>query len=154
MKKPPVKAKKPAKPSEPKRSKTEADGTPGRPSTCTPEVTAKLVEAIESGAYLPQCCESIGLSYQTCKEWQRRGRAGDEPFATFSTAIKRALKAREIEYVKVVTAASKKGDAKAAQWMLTHRYSKRWADREKVEAEIQTTGEVRHIYTPVKKPPR
>lgn len=92
------------------------------------------------------------MAYGTVKEWMRKGRAGQDPFVTFTTTIRVALKTRELKFVEFVTAAAEK-DAKAAQWMLTHRYSKRWADREKVEADINATGEVRHIYVPTKKKP-
>lgn len=133
-----------------KPSKTEADGTPGRPTKCTPEVTKKIVEALQSGAYLPQCCAVAGVDYSNVKEWMRRGRKGDQPFSSFRATIRDAMREREVRYAALVSQAAEK-DPKAAQWMLTHRYSKRWADREKVEAEVATKSEVRHIYVPRKK---
>lgn len=136
---------------QPKVSKTEPDGTIGRPTFCTPELTARIVANIDTGAYLPQCCEVAGVGYSTIKEWMAKGRKGQQPYAYFTATIRHALKDRELRFVRIIADASVK-DAKAAQWMLTHRYSKRWADREKVEAEIAHSGELRFINLPRKKP--
>jgi transposase-like protein len=56
------------------------------PTKCTPEVTAKLVEAIRAGIEkalpLASACRRAGINPDSFYEWRKRARAGEEPYAT------------------------------------------------------------------------
>lgn len=62
----------------------------GRPTECTPEVTAKVCEAIREGMYLEHAGPLVGVTYTTICNWRTWGAEGREPYASFLDAVKEA----------------------------------------------------------------
>jgi hypothetical protein len=77
-------------PTEPRRA--------GRPLTLTPELQQELYDALRLGQPIRRACRGLGVNYGTFKRWCRRGRAGEEPFATFWTHINKGAAAPRSRY--------------------------------------------------------
>ena len=62
----------------------------GRPSKCTPEVTAIACAQIAQGLPKVHAYALAGIAPQTASDWERRGETGEEPYSTFLAARLRA----------------------------------------------------------------
>ena len=63
----------------------------GRPTKLTPEVQARIVEAIEAGNYIEVAAAAAGISKPTFYGWMQRGT--DEPgseYSDFRNAVEKA----------------------------------------------------------------
>jgi hypothetical protein len=110
----------------------------GRKTRCVPEVTDKILNLIRTGNYRETACAAAGVAPQVMREWLRRGATGEEPYATFSRQMDEAEAQAESRHVLTITSASK-DDWRAAAWILSRKYNKRWGD--KIQIEVQQTLE-------------
>lgn len=97
----------------------------GRPTDCTPEVTARVVDAITDGLSNEDAAMVSGISRTAFYEWIQRGEAGEEPFAYFADAITRAKTDRKHLHLRnirtIAVAAEREGDRlRASTWYLEH----------------------------------
>jgi hypothetical protein len=113
-------------------------GKPGRKTKCVPEITDKILALIRGGNYRDTACAAAGIDSRVMREWLIRGAKGEEPFATFSAAMDEAEGAAEARHVLTITSASKE-DWRAAAWILSRKYHKRWGD--KIQVEVMETME-------------
>ncbi len=103
----------------------------GRPSKLTPEVQARIVQAISGGNFRQVAAEWAGVSAKTLREWMARGaKAKTGPFAEFRAAVLEAERAAEIRMVALVMKAAA-DDPKHAEWWLERKCPSRWARRDK-----------------------
>lgn len=62
-----------------------------RETRLTPAIQKKIVASIKQGNYFTVACEAAGIPEGTGREWLQRGRkTEDEPYSSFSAAIKKA----------------------------------------------------------------
>lgn len=102
----------------------------GRPSTLTPEVHEKLVQHLQSGAFVEMAAALEGVPVDSVKEWLRRGKASiktgrdseevEIPYANFSRAVDNAIAGYNKNALSAIAAAGKK-DWKALAWILRSR---------------------------------
>ena len=109
------------------------DSSPkGRPSKLTPEVQDTICKYLRAGNAFKTACEAAGIGYQTGREWRARGedrdpdRPGDEPFATFAAATRRAEAEALARCAAVVQKAAVDGSVQAATWFLERRAPAEW----------------------------
>lgn len=62
----------------------------GRPTLLTPEVQAAICKSVRLGNPKEYACQAARISRQTLWSWEKRGEAGEEPYAEFLYAIKAA----------------------------------------------------------------
>ena len=106
--------------SKPKRkpNRGAGNGQSGRPSKCTPEVRAKVVEAIRLGASIEQAAAHAGLVRQTLYNWLESKGTQYQPL---QREVEQARHDRAVGWLGrlVAKANSEDRDAwKAAAWML------------------------------------
>lgn len=89
-----------------------------RPTDCTPEVIAYVVEAHEAGANVRTACNYAGISETSYHHWRARGERGEEPYSEFAAAVKKARGRRAMFYLGVIKDAAEDGDWKAGAWWL------------------------------------
>ena len=65
----------------------------GRPTDCTPDVRERIITALRSGLSMMAAATAGGIAANTLHEWVRRGKAGEEPFATFAHEVQMAKQA-------------------------------------------------------------
>lgn len=108
----------------------------GRPSKLTPEVQAKIVEAIRGGNYREVAAEWAGIGERTFQTWM----AGQKPaHLEFQRAVIEAERAAEIRAVALIMKAAA-NDPKHAEWWLERKFHDRWGRKDKVDL----AGKVRH----------
>jgi len=62
----------------------------GRPTACTPEVTADICKALSSGTSLTLAANYAGISLDSVRRWILRGDEGEEPYASFAEQVRKA----------------------------------------------------------------
>lgn len=112
----------------------------GRPSKLTVETKEKLLKAIRSGSYYEPACDYAGISYNTFRDWMRRGegisdRASSKEYVDFVKEVKAAVAEGEITCIAVLRASSKT-DPNSAKWLLERRHPDRWANAQRVKVEL------------------
>ncbi len=102
----------------------------GRPTSLTPDVQAIVVEAIGRGLYRETAAQLAGVVRKTLWNWEQRGEAGEEPYAEFFHAIKKAEAQAESDVIDGVRAGCEGWQSKA--WIAERRWPSRWSGRVRV----------------------
>ena len=91
----------------------------GRPTDCTPAVTARMVTALEMGQPVRACCRYAGISHVSHYDWLKRADDGDgPPFSNYANAVRAAQVVGEQLHLGVLHAAAKDGEWRASVEML------------------------------------
>jgi transposase len=106
----------------------------GQPTKLTPEIEAKVVEALRAGNWARIAAQYAGISQRTFHNWMEWGEAGREPYVRFLESVRQAESATEIRAVAIIQSAMPK-DWKAAMSFLERRFSDRWGRRERITHE-------------------
>lgn len=108
----------------------------GRPSKLTPEVKARLVQAIEAGNYYEAACGYAGITYTTFRNWMIKGEnAKSGTYREFFEAITRAETVAEVRMVAQWQQHMPE-DYRAIRDFLERRFPERWGRKDKVQQEI------------------
>lgn len=109
-----------------------------RVSKLTGELTEAIVGLVRSGDSPAVAAGATGVGRQTYYDWMNRGERGEEPYASFRTAITRARDECESRLRASALSgdepgAGSWGPSKAAFEVLSRRFPARWAPRVKHE---------------------
>lgn len=117
----------------------------GRPTKLTPELQAKICDALRTGNYLETAAAFAGIDKTTLFDWLRRGaRSTSGIYHDFSRAVEKALADSEARDVALVSKAAAEGIWQAAAWRLERKFPERWGrrDHHRVEAALMAAVEV------------
>lgn len=108
----------------------------GRPEKLSPEVQAKLVDALKKGNYRSTSARHAGIAYSTLRAWLDKGsKARSGKFRVLFDAVHEVETKTEVEAVgDLLTKA--KSDPKLLKWWLAHRHPSRWADNRPQKLEL------------------
>jgi len=121
---------------------------PGRPTDLTPQVQAKIVQAIVGGNANVVAAAYAGIGESTYYAWLDRGRkevtrlasspwarprATEMPFLEFLEAIEKAQADAEARNVALIAKAAQDGTWTAAAWWLERKYPERWGRKDRHE---------------------
>lgn len=109
----------------------------GAQTLCTPEVQRILVESMRHGSTKKLACDRAGIHIDTLMEWQRRGKAGEEPFRTLVLEMSKALGDLAVHDMAIVTKAAREGEYRAAIWRLENRFGIKAANQHKIEGTVE-----------------
>jgi hypothetical protein len=124
----------------------------GRPCQLTPEITAKVVQAISGGNYRQVAAQWAGVSARTFHEWVAKGkRQSSGIYVDFLQAILEAERAAEIRMVALVMKAAAE-DPRHAEWWLERKRPARWGRRDRHEVRHSGTTTVHIIEETVDAP--
>lgn len=102
----------------------------GRPSSLTPEVTKKLLDAIRMGNYYNAACAYAGINYDTFRRWMGKGeQAKSGEFYEFFVLVGNSEHEAEARIVGLWVKQIPE-DWHAAQAFLERRYPDRWGKKE------------------------
>lgn len=93
------------------------------------EVVSRLLGAIYAGNYAETACDFAGIARSTLSNWTQRGEAGEQPYADFLKALKRAEAISEIAAVDAVRGHWRREWASAMTY-LERRKPERWGKRD------------------------
>jgi len=99
----------------------------GRPTSLTPEVSALLLKAVRLGNYKATACAEAGIHRDTLNDWEHRGAKGEEPFASFTDALKKAEALAERRLLSLVRKGGEGWQSKA--WIMERRWPSKWGGR-------------------------
>ena len=117
-------------------------GRPTGSNKLTPELQQKIVDAIRMGNYIETAAAFSGISKDTLYRWLRQGREAKRgKFRNFSDAVEKALAESEMRDVAVIATAAKE-NWQAAAWRLERKFPERWGRRQKVDAQLEHSGQV------------
>ncbi len=113
-----------------------------RPTKLTPQLQAKICDAIRVGCYVETAAAYCGISKDTFYRWLRQGaKAKSGIYKDFSDAVEKAMADAEFRDVMIISNAAT-SDWKAAAWKLERRAPERWGRRDRVSADIEHSGSV------------
>lgn len=92
----------------------------GRKTKYTPEVVARVVEAIKMGASYELAAGYAGIHYDTFNEWMKAK-------SEFSEAVKKAEGVGAMVWLAKIEKAATEGEWQAAAWKLERRYPEAYA---------------------------
>lgn len=119
-----------------------SQGKRGRPNKLTPEIQAKICDAIRAGAYVETAAALAGISKDTFYRWLKKGaRAKSGKFKAFNEAVHKAMAEAEFQDIMIIANAAKV-DWKAAAWKLERKYPERWARKDRSDVNLNHSGEV------------
>jgi hypothetical protein len=111
------------------RCHVHSGGVVGRHDGLTPEVSARIVQALRLGAHRCVVAEAAGISRTTLWRWLEQGEAEREGrFRELYTAARRAEAEAELRHVALVDRAAQ-SDWRASAWWLPRRYPERYGQR-------------------------
>jgi hypothetical protein len=109
-----------------------------RPSKLTEEVVTNITNALKLGNFRQTACKAAGIGYRTFREWMAFGKRFPKgKFGRFRRAVLEAETRAEMRAVGLIMQKAAE-DPKHAQWWLSHRWPKNWAD--KTRARLEHTG--------------
>lgn len=118
---------------------------PGRPVKMTEKTKATLLDSIAKGNHMKTACMSAKLSYNTFKDWLKKGREGISPYKEFLEEIEWAKAAAEDFHVRVLHTAANDGNIGASQWWLSRMYPDRWGKKDKLDVKKDTKQEITFV---------
>lgn len=114
----------------------------GRPTKLTPEIQAKIVEALRAGNYIETAAAYAGINKTTLYDWLKRGaRDKSGPYHTFSNAVEKAMADAEMRDVLLIANAAKE-NWQAAAWRLERKYPDKWGRKDRISAQVEHSGEI------------
>lgn len=129
----------------------------GRPTKLTPQVQAKIVQAIVGGNDITVAAAYAGIGESTFYAWLERGRkerarlaaspnarprAKETPFVEFLASIEKAQADAETRNVALIAKAAQDGTWTAAAWWLERKYPERWGRKERHEVTGKDGGDL------------
>jgi hypothetical protein len=97
----------------------------GRPTKRTPDVEARIVEAVRAGNYIETAAAYAGIGKSTLYEWQAK-------YPDFADALQRARAEAEVRDVTLIRQAART-QWQAAAWWLERSFPQRYGRRDKLE---------------------
>ena len=89
----------------------------------------RVCKLLKQGSSIKSSCFICGIGERTFYDWRDKGRAGEEPFAGFFSAVTRAREEHKANLIQRIVAAAK-ADWKAASWLLERQFASEFARSE------------------------
>lgn len=89
----------------------------GRPTKLNPEVQENICKTLQAGVDVETACRREGIGARTYYDWLRRGRDGEEPYASFVMATDKAMAEVEAAITYQIIKASKQHWQAGAWWV-------------------------------------
>jgi hypothetical protein len=129
----------------------------GRPTSLTPEVQARIVEAVAAGNTRHDAAEYAGVGRSTFLAWLARGRKKNgrngRPYRDLLDAVKKAEAGAVVRNVAIIQKAAQK-TWQAAAWWLERKNPQDWAGyRHEVRELLKLARQVREKQRDANDPP-
>lgn len=114
-----------------------------RPTVLTPDVRAKVCDAMRIGAYQVEAARYAGIGENTLSGWLKTGRAdiaagdGGSVHAQFAAEFAAAEAQAVIRALTVVQRAAAEGDWRAATTWMARRHPQRWSERGQMAVTVE-----------------
>jgi hypothetical protein len=98
----------------------------------TPELQERITAFLRAGNYVEVAAACAGIHKDTFYEWCKKGRKGEEPFATFVVGVDKAIAESEARDVALIGKAAV-DNWQAAAWRLERKMPHKWGRHERHE---------------------
>ncbi len=106
----------------------------GRPTKLTPQVQARIVQAIVGGNDITVAAAYAGIHKAQFYRWLEKGEQQQQGiYRAFRDAIQKAQADAETRNVALIAKAAQEGTWTAAAWWLERKYPERWGRKERHE---------------------
>lgn len=107
----------------------------GRPSKLTPDLMAKVLDALRAGNYIETACAYAGIGTTTYYRWMEQAEddKADDIYREFRDAVAQARAESEVRNVALVQRAANEGTWQASAWFLERSYPRRWGRHDRHE---------------------
>lgn len=120
----------------------------GRKSKLTPQLIKDARKLLQGGNYVSTVCEFLGIHESTWYKWMAEGEKAKTGIKReFFESIKKAEAEAEIRLItdmQKIAEADQKWQALA--WMLERKYPERWGRKDKIQADVSHTGQVKESH--------
>lgn len=110
----------------------EAGKKGGRPTKLSEEVGARICEAVANGWSQEAAAGAVGITERALLKWIAWGNQGKQPYVRFVQDLQQARAKNEGELLAIVSRHAQE-DWRAAQWLLSVKVPKRYANLVKHE---------------------
>ena len=124
----------------------------GRPTKLTPQVQARIVQAIVGGNDITVAAAYAGIHKAQFYRWLEKGEQQQQGiYRAFRDAIQKAQADAETRNVALIAKAAQEGTWTAAAWWLERKYPERWGRKERHEVTGKDGGDmiIRVVYADV-----
>lgn len=106
-----------------------------RPAKLTPEVQARIIEAVQAGNYMETSAQYANIGLSTFYRWMAEGEGVRAPKRQreFREAVLQARAQAEVRNVTLIQRAANDGSWQAASWFLERSFQNKWGRTGKVE---------------------
>ena len=106
-----------------------------RPAKLTPEVQARIIEAVTAGNYVETAAQYANIGLSTFYRWMAEGEGDKAPKRQreFREAVLQARAQAEVRNVTLIQRAANDGSWQAASWFLERSFQNKWGRTGKVE---------------------
>lgn len=102
----------------------------GRRTSLTPEVHKTIVAAVRRGNFRGTAAAAAGVHRSSLFNWEKRGEAGEEPYASFMADLQQAEAKAEMNLLRKIRQARPGVDVwQTSAWLLERRWPSRWCAR-------------------------
>ena len=110
--------------------------TRGRKTRLGRALTKRICGLLAKGSTIKSACILCNIGERTYFDWQKRGKAGEQPYETFFFAVTRAREQHRATLIAIVLEAAHK-DARHAEWLLERQFPHEFApyDRRPIPVE-------------------
>ena len=106
----------------------------GRPTKLTPQVQARIVQAIVGGNDITVAAAYAGIHKAQFYRWLEKGEQQQQGiYRAFRDAIQKAQADAETRNVALIAKAAQEGTWTAAAWWLERKYPERWGRKDRHE---------------------
>lgn len=110
-----------------------------------------ICENLRRGNYITTACRASGISTGTYYNWKKRGKAGEEPYATFLKRTDEAEAEGELACMEVIfNSAVEQNNWLSSAWILERKYPQRFGKREQMA--LQTDNDFKLEISTAKSP--
>lgn len=104
---------------------------PGAPSKFTPDVQARILQALRGGNYASVACQFAGVHYSTFRKWlvDAEKPGASQELVEFSQAVAQAEAQAEVADLAIIRRAAQDKDWRAAAWIRERRSRERWGQK-------------------------
>lgn len=92
-----------------------------------------ICENLRKGNYLSTTAKACGINSSTLSQWIRRGKKGEEPYATFYKRVEQAEAEGELRSMAIIDDVASTGNWLASAWKLERKYPQRFGKKDRVE---------------------
>lgn len=104
-----------------------------------PSILGKLTAIVSVGGSKQDAASYCRITYETFRQYEARGRRGEEPFASWLLELKAAQITTKVYMLGLIQKAAK-GDWKAGAFLLQKLYRAQFGSTLKLEADLDVSG--------------